>query len=302
MLQISFQFLIFKSQYSPYCSCLITKVHKNRGRWFESNFILVSVALEQISFYMSCSQRTWPCWPDMPLFICGFTATVLPPVRMNNSFNVKALSEKWVMNSLALFHNHSWCHRPNSHSRHRHRGEEKLLDAERCAGVADVQGEMEQKNKMAGWKKAAVGSQRDERERESWTAKKWRSRQIEIVRREWPAGDLEWLVRRAEREEEYLFCLLIEIQDAWSQPCCSPTASPAPYLPALLPSFHLPPSVFPWSLSVFSLPLPPCLPASYSPLYHFALRPSGSGTQVAFACYTSRQHVLFSQGGRGEAV
>lgn len=32
--------------------------------------------------------------------------------------------------------------------------------------------------------------------------------------REWTAGDLEWLVRRAGREEEYLFCLLIEIQDA----------------------------------------------------------------------------------------
>lgn len=45
-------------------------------------------------------------------------------------------------------------------------------------------------------------------------------------------------------EEGYLFCLLIEIQDAWSQPCCSPTGflffPPSPSAP---PSLCLPPSL-----------------------------------------------------------
>lgn len=82
-----------------------------------------------------------------------------------------------------------------------------------------------------------------ERERESCTAKKWRSRQIEIMKREWTARDLEWLVRRAGREEEYLFCLLIEIQDAWSQPCCDPTGSPFALSPCP-PSFFLTPLHF----------------------------------------------------------
>lgn len=74
-----------------------------------------------------------------------YTCTVPPPVRMKNIFNVTALSEKWVMNSLVLFHNRWWCHRPSTHGRYRHQGEEKLLDAERCAGAGDGQGEMEQK-------------------------------------------------------------------------------------------------------------------------------------------------------------
>lgn len=78
-------------------------------------------------------------------------------------------------------------------------------------------GEMEQKRKkkrMDGRKLLRGGEEMRERERESRTAKKWRSRQIEIMMGEWTAGDLEGLVRRAGREEEYLFCLLIEIQDA----------------------------------------------------------------------------------------
>lgn len=69
----------------------------------------------------------------------------------------------------------------------------------------------------------------------------------------------------------------------------NPAAVPQrpPYLPALLlPPPLLPsPSVFPWSLSVFSLPLPPCLPASYSLLYHhFALRPNPSGSGTGCIC------------------
>lgn len=106
----------------------------------------LSCALEQKHFtHVTHNVNATECWPDMPLFICGFTATVPPPVRMNNSFNVISLSEKWVMNSLALFHKRWWCHRPSSHGRHRHQRGEKLLDAKRCAGCGDGQVEMKQK-------------------------------------------------------------------------------------------------------------------------------------------------------------
>lgn len=60
-------------------------------------------------------------------------------------------------------------------------------------------GEMEQKKEEEGMKESCRW---EERRWERPAAKEWKSQQIGIMMREWTARDLEWLVKRAAKEEK----------------------------------------------------------------------------------------------------
>lgn len=144
----------------------------------------------------------------------------------------------------------------------------------------------------------------EQRRWETWTAKKWRSQQIDIMLREWMAGDLEWLVRRGEKEEKRwrIFVLF-----TYWYPGCMITIHPQSHRLSLSSSIFLSPlfSVFcPLSSSVF-LFLLLCLPLSSSSRCHITtwwerhsfkcVNPWGLGSDCTSMLCSTMPNLLFNK-------